>query len=43
MFIAILFGIITLFNAYIDNITPIIIITITALFLGTFTQHLQLD
>lgn len=34
--IAVLFGIITLSNAYIDNIIPIIIITITALFLGYF-------
>ena len=34
--IAILFGIMTLFNAYNDNITPIVIITITALFLGYF-------
>ena len=36
MFIAILFGITTLFNAYSDNIFPIITITITALFLGYF-------
>ena len=36
MFIAILFGTTTLFNAYIDNIIPIIIITIAALFLGYF-------
>ena len=36
MFIAVLFGIITLFNSYIDNIIPTVIITITALFLGYF-------
>jgi len=36
MIVAVLLGITTLFNAYIDNITPIIIITITALFLGYF-------
>jgi len=36
MFIAILFGTTTLFNAYIDNIIPIIIIIIAALFLGYF-------
>ena len=38
MLIAILFGIITLFNSYIDNIIPIAMITIIALFLGyTYT------
>lgn len=36
MFIAVLFGIIILFNSYIDNIIPIVIVTITALFLGYF-------
>ena len=36
MFIAILFGTTTLFNSYIDNIIPIAIITIIALFLGYF-------
>ena len=36
MLIAVLFGIITLFNSYIDNIIPIVIVTITALFLGYF-------
>ena len=36
IFIAILFGATILFNAYIHNIIPIVIITITALFLGYF-------
>ena len=36
IFIAILFGATILFNAYIYNIIPIVIITITALFLGYF-------
>ena len=36
MFIAILFGTTTLFNSYTDNIIPIAIITIIALFLGYF-------
>ena len=36
MLIAILFGITTLFNSYTDNIIPIAMITIIALFLGYF-------
>ena len=36
MFLGILFGIITLFNANIDNIIPIVSITISALFLGYY-------
>ena len=36
MFIAILFGTTTLFNSYTENIIPIAIITIIALFLGYF-------
>ena len=36
MFLGILFGIITLFNANIDNIIPIVLITISALFLGYY-------